>query len=66
MPFIALKDLKGVRFWADESKRTGFDADPENSIEHDVILSLQSVRNTVNRRKRRKMKMHQNQIVSRS
>ena len=36
MPFIALKNLKGFRFWADERKRTGFDADPENFTEHDV------------------------------
>ncbi|KAI2494623.1 hypothetical protein MHU86_19901 [Fragilaria crotonensis] len=30
MPFIALKNLKGFRFWADERKRTGFDADPQH------------------------------------
>ena len=36
MPFIALKNLKGFRFWADERKRTGFDADPENFTEHNV------------------------------
>ena len=36
MPFIALKNLKGFRFWADERKRTGFDADPENFTEGDV------------------------------
>ena len=26
MPFMALKNLKGLRFWADERKRTGLDA----------------------------------------
>jgi hypothetical protein len=30
MPFIALKNLKGFRFWADERKRIGFDAAPEH------------------------------------
>ena len=29
MPFIALKNLKGFRFWADERKRTGFDVAPQ-------------------------------------
>jgi hypothetical protein len=29
MPFIALKNLKGFRFWADERKRTGFEANAE-------------------------------------
>ncbi len=36
MPFIALKNLKGFRFWADERKRTGFDAEPESSTANDV------------------------------
>ena len=36
MPFIALKHLKGFRFWADERKRTGFDADPESFTAADV------------------------------
>jgi hypothetical protein len=36
MPFIALKNLKGFRFWADERKRTGFDAEPESSTADDV------------------------------
>ena len=39
MPFIAMKNLKGLRFWADERKRTGFDAEPENFTANDVILS---------------------------
>ncbi|KAI2494735.1 hypothetical protein MHU86_19772 [Fragilaria crotonensis] len=30
MPFIAVKNLKGFRFWADERKRTGFEANPES------------------------------------
>jgi hypothetical protein len=30
IPFIALKNLKGFRFWADERKRTGFGADAES------------------------------------
>lgn len=38
MPFIALKHLKGLRFWADERKRTGFDADPVNFNEDDVTV----------------------------
>ena len=36
MPFIALKNLKGFRFWADVRKRTGFDGDPENFTKHGV------------------------------
>jgi hypothetical protein len=36
MPFIALKHLKGFRFWADECKRTGFDPDPDTFAEEDV------------------------------
>ena len=39
MPFIAMKNLKGLRFWADERKRTGFDAEPENFTANDVTLS---------------------------
>jgi hypothetical protein len=27
IPFMTLKNLKGFRFWADERKRTGFEAD---------------------------------------
>ncbi len=27
IPFMTLKNLKGLRFWADERKRTGFEAD---------------------------------------
>ena len=27
IPFMALKNLKGLHFWADERKRTGFEAD---------------------------------------
>ena len=38
MPFIALKKLKGFRFWEDERKRTGFDAEPENFTADDVVL----------------------------
>ena len=38
MPFIAMKNLKGLRFWADERKRTGFDAEPENFTANDVTL----------------------------
>ena len=30
MPFIAVKNLKGFRFWADERKRTGYEANPES------------------------------------
>ncbi len=33
MPFITLKRLKGFRFWADERKRTGFEANTENFTE---------------------------------
>ncbi len=36
MPFIALKNLKGFRFWANVRKRTGFNADPDNFTEYDV------------------------------
>ena len=36
MPFIALKHLKGFRFWADECKRTGFEPDPDTFGEEDV------------------------------
>ena len=38
MPFIAVKNLKGLRFWADERKRTGYDADPENFEAEDVAV----------------------------
>ncbi|KAI2499408.1 hypothetical protein MHU86_15120 [Fragilaria crotonensis] len=33
MPFIAVKNLKGFRFWADERKRTGFEANPKGRKE---------------------------------
>jgi hypothetical protein len=36
MPFIAVKNLKGLRFWADERKRTGYDADPDDFAAEDV------------------------------
>jgi hypothetical protein len=36
MPFIALKHLKGFRFWADECKRTGFEPDSDTFAEEDV------------------------------
>ena len=36
MSFIALKNLMGLRFWADERRRTGYDADPEDFDEDDV------------------------------
>jgi hypothetical protein len=39
MPFIAVKHLKGFRFWADERKRTGFDADPGSFTAADVSTS---------------------------
>ncbi|KAI2489134.1 hypothetical protein MHU86_25463 [Fragilaria crotonensis] len=32
MPFIAVKNLKGFRFWADERKRTGFEANPKTFV----------------------------------
>ena len=37
MPFMALKNLKGLRFWADERKRTGLDAAADDFTEEDVI-----------------------------
>ena len=30
VPFIAVKNLKGFRFWTDECKRIGFEANPES------------------------------------
>ena len=39
MPFIALKNLKGFRFWADERKRTGLDTNPDNFTAASVISS---------------------------
>ena len=36
MPFIAMKHLKGFRFWADECERTGYIANPESFSEEDV------------------------------
>jgi hypothetical protein len=36
MPFIAVNNLKGFRFWTDERKRTGLDADPE-SFTADIV-----------------------------
>jgi hypothetical protein len=36
MPFIAVRYLKGFRFWADERMRTGFDANPANFTAEDV------------------------------
>lgn len=38
MPFIALKHLKGFRFWADECNRTGFEPDP-NTFGGDDVTS---------------------------
>ena len=37
MPFVALKNLKGLCFWADERKRTGLDADAGDFTQEDVI-----------------------------
>ena len=39
IPFIALKNLKGFRFWADERKRTGFDADAD-SFTADIVTAF--------------------------
>ena len=36
LPFIAMKHLKGLRFWVDECRRTGFEPDPETFAEVDV------------------------------
>ena len=36
MPFIAMKHLKGFRFWADECERTGYIANPASFSEEDV------------------------------
>jgi hypothetical protein len=36
MPFIAVKNLKGFRFWADERKQTGFEANPESYTDEKV------------------------------
>ncbi|KAI2506532.1 hypothetical protein MHU86_7942 [Fragilaria crotonensis] len=38
MPFMALKNLKGLRFWADERKRTGLDADADDFTGEDVAI----------------------------
>jgi predicted RNA-binding protein YlxR (DUF448 family) len=38
MPFIAMKHLKGFRFWADECRRTRFEPDPITFAEEDVAL----------------------------
>ena len=38
MPFIAMKHLKGFRFWADECERTGFIPDPATFSEDDVPI----------------------------
>ena len=44
MPFIALKNMKGLRFWADERRQTGFDAKPASlkpdSLKKSTIWSL--------------------------
>lgn len=37
MPFMALKNLKGLRFWADERRRTGLEADAGEFEEDDVV-----------------------------
>jgi hypothetical protein len=37
MPFMALKNLKGFRFWADKRKRTGLDANAGDFTQEDVI-----------------------------
>jgi hypothetical protein len=37
MPFMALNNLKGLRFWADERKRTGLDANAGDFTQEDVI-----------------------------
>ena len=36
MPFMALMNLKGLRFWADERKRTGLDANADDFTREDV------------------------------
>ena len=38
MPFKALKNLKGLCFWADERKRTGFEADAADFTAADVTV----------------------------
>ena len=38
-PFIALKNLKGFRFWADERMRTGFEANAE-SFTADIVTAF--------------------------
>jgi hypothetical protein len=39
MPFIALKNLKGFRFWANERKRIGLDTNPDNYTDASLISS---------------------------
>ncbi|KAI2491289.1 hypothetical protein MHU86_23271 [Fragilaria crotonensis] len=38
MPFMAVKNLKGFCFWADERMRTGFDTNPDNFTADDVPI----------------------------
>ena len=38
MPFIAMKHLKGFRFWADECVRTGYEPDPTTFGENDIEI----------------------------
>jgi hypothetical protein len=54
MPFMALKNLKGLCFWADERKRTGFEADAADI----TARSRQSVRSIANSKMLRRTKMH--------
>ena len=38
LPFMAVKNLKGFRFWADERRRIGMDADADDFTEDDVPI----------------------------
>ena len=58
MPFIALKNHKGFRFWADERKRTGFEANAE-SFTDNLVNSRLDARNIRNKKRQQKMKTHQ-------
>jgi hypothetical protein len=37
MPFMALKNVKGLCFWADKRKRTGLDANAGDFTQEDII-----------------------------
>ncbi|KAI2503560.1 hypothetical protein MHU86_4794 [Fragilaria crotonensis] len=66
MPFIAVKNLKGFRFWADERKRTGFEANPESFTADKVPEFTAKCQEYQEQKEAAKTKMHPSLTVLRS